>query len=577
MRYLVFFVVFAFIVISCKQKSSTEQIDLSFPIDSLEKDLVIPVCPEWVHNAIFYQVYPQTFYDSDADGIGDLSGIISKLDYIKSLGVNAIWLNPFYVSPFRDAGYDVSDYYQVAPRYGTNDDARLLFEEAKKIGLKVIVDFVPGHTSIDHPWFQQSAKCEKNKYSNWYIWTNKTWFKGMEKYNEKFIQGYSDRDGNYMINFFYHQPALNFGWGEPDSTQSWQLPVNHPDIMALRNEMKEIIRYWLKMGADGMRVDMAGSLVKNDNEQKIKEFWLDVRKMIDEEYPQAFFVSEWSHPTNAMNTGFHADFMHWFGGYDDLCQKEIERNQFSTGNSFFDGAGKGNITHFLDVFLSQYKSTRGKGYVCVPIGNHDLIRINNNGRDTKDLLIIKAFELTMPHVPFIYYGDEIGMRQLDNIQAKEGAYGTRAGARTPMQWNGNKNKGFSEASPEKLYLPVDSTLNAPNVEEQLLDSGSLMNEIKKLILLRRTEKALSAYANFLPLYAKENQYPFVYLRSDLQSKLLIVLNPSASQSHIEIDLLIQPDSYKLIAGDLIQIVPSGSKSKLLISGKSYSIIKLNNN
>jgi len=135
----------------------------------------IPKCPDWVHNAVFYQIYPQTYYDSNGDGIGDLNGIIQKLDYIKSLGVDAIWLNPFFESPFRDAGYDISDYYKVAPRYGTNEDAKRMFEEAHKRGLKIIFYWVISYTSIDHPWFKESAKQEPNKYSNWYIWTDNTW------------------------------------------------------------------------------------------------------------------------------------------------------------------------------------------------------------------------------------------------------------------------------------------------------------------------------------------------------------------------------------------------------------------
>ncbi len=314
----------------------------SFDAGNVSGMIVKPKGPEWMHHATFYQVYPQTFYDTNNDGIGDLKGIIQKLDYIKSLGVDAIWLNPFYVSPFKDAGYDVADYYKVAPRYGSNKDARKLFATAKAKGLRVIIDFVPGHTSVEHPWFKASSKPEKNKYSNWYIWTDGTWFDGMEKYKENFIQGYSERDGNFMTNFFWHQPALNFGWGNPDPKQPWQLAVDHPDVLALREEMKNILRFWLDLGCDGFRVDMAGSLVKKDPEQKIRFFWQDVRKFVDENYPQAFLVSEWGHPENAINAGFHADFMHWFDGFKDL---------FETENSFFRAAGNGTISKFLNVYL----------------------------------------------------------------------------------------------------------------------------------------------------------------------------------------------------------------------------------
>jgi glycosidase len=175
----------------------------------------IPPCPEWVHNAVFYQIYPQTFYDSNGDGIGDLQGIIEKLDYVKSLGVDGIWINPFFASPFYDAGYDISDYYQVAPRYGTNGDARRLFEAAHKQGLKVLFDFVASYTSIEHPWFKESCRQEKNKYSNWYIWTESTWEPAPEAFKDRFIQGYARRDGQFMRNFYWCQPALNFGFANP--------------------------------------------------------------------------------------------------------------------------------------------------------------------------------------------------------------------------------------------------------------------------------------------------------------------------------------------------------------------------
>ena len=142
---------------------------------------IIPNCPEWIHHAVVYQIYPQTFYDSDGDGIGDLNGISQKLNYLKALGVDVIWINPFFESPFRDAGYDISDYYRVAPRYGTNQDAKELFRHAHEKGLKVLFDYVISYTSMDHPWFKASCDPVPNKYTNWYVWTNNTWFPGMKK------------------------------------------------------------------------------------------------------------------------------------------------------------------------------------------------------------------------------------------------------------------------------------------------------------------------------------------------------------------------------------------------------------
>ena len=260
------------------------------------------------------------------------------------------------------------------------------------------------------------------------------------------------------------------------------------------------------------RVDMAGSLVKNDPEGRIKYFWQDIRSMLDTEYPQAFMVSEWSDPKEALNGGFHADFLHWVGEYNDLFQKEKARNPFANGNSFFDKEGKGDISRFLNMYVEQYAATKGKGYISLPIGNHDLIRINNNGRDQRDLDIIQVFNFTMPNIPFIYYGDEIGMRQLSGFPAKEGAYLQRAGARTPLQWSRGINDGFSKASPDKLYFPVDTTDNAPNVDDQQDNPLSLLNFTRKLAVLHKEQPALTNYAWFVPVYVRKDAYPFIFER-----------------------------------------------------------------
>ena len=290
-----------------------------------------PPGPEWIHNAVFYQIYPQIYYDTNGDGIGDLEGIIQKLDYVKSLGVDGIWINPFFESPFNDAGYDISDYYKVATRYGTNEDAKRLFEEAEKRGLKIIFDYVASYTSIEHPWFKKSAEQEPNEYSNWYIWNDNTWKNPPDAYKDAFIKGYSRRNGQFMRNFYWSQPALNYGFAKPE--MDWMLPPDHPDVLKMREEMKNVVRFWMDMGADGFRADMAGALVKNANisgndqffntrDNYTKNFWQEIRDMFDEKYPEAFMVSEWSGPEDALDNAFHADFFHWFAGYNDLTQKE---------------------------------------------------------------------------------------------------------------------------------------------------------------------------------------------------------------------------------------------------------------
>jgi len=546
-----------------------------------------PESPEWVKSAVFYQIYPQTYYDSNGDGIGDLQGIILKLDYIKSLGVDAIWLNPYFESPFCDAGYDISDYYKVAPRYGTNDDAKRLFDEAHKRGLKVIFDFVASYTSIESKWFQASARQDTNKFTNWYIWNDNTWLNPPKEYQDAFIKGYSRRNGQYMRNFYYCQPALNFGFALPDTNYKWQLPTNHPDVMALREEMKNVVRFWMNLGADGFRADMAGALAKtanvegneqffNTHEDATKKFWQEIRDMMRKEYPQSFMVSEWSYPKAALENCFHADFFHWFDGYNDLFQKESWRilNGYSQGHSYFDVEGKGNITHFLKNYLDQYTPTKDKGYICLPLGNHDNARLGNN-RSATDLEIIYAFGITFPGVPFLYYGNEIGMRQLPTSWPQvEGAYRPRNGARTPMQWSNGANLGFSTAKADKLYLPVDTAKNAPNVEAEEKDPSSLLNRTRKLIALKHSEPALANYAEFVPLYAKENTYPFVYARANGKDVVIVVLNPSSKEATATFDVNYTYSKTAVLSGKDLKFIKKDNIITVNVPGQTYSIVKL---
>ena len=352
----------------------TVMLSLAMSAQTITGKYDIPKVPEWARNAVFYQIYPQTFCDSDGDGIGDLKGIISKLDYVKSLGVDAIWFNPFFDSPFNDAGYDIRDYYKIAPRYGTNEDAKQLFEEVHKRGMHVIFDYVISYTAIDHPWFVASQRQEKNKYSNYYIWTETNWVDPPLEFAGQFVKGYGQRNGQFMRNFYWCQPALNFGFANPDPAQKWQLPTNHPDVMAMREDLKNVLRFWMDMGADGFRADMAGALVKtrrirgneqffNTNENETKLFWREIRRLLEKEYPQGFMVAEWSYPSDALDDCFHVDFFHWFKGYNDLFQKESWRilNGVSEGHSYFDAEGRGDVRELLRSYMDQYQKTVGKG------------------------------------------------------------------------------------------------------------------------------------------------------------------------------------------------------------------------
>jgi len=573
------------LVLGCCRFGLSQDTSVTIESADVTGNYTIPNCPGWLHQAVFYQIYPQTFYDTNGDGIGDLQGIIKKLDYVKSLGVDGIWINPFFESPFHDAGYDVSDYYKVAPRYGSNADAKRLFAEAKKRGLRILFDYVISYTSIEHPWFQESAKQDRNKYSNWYIWTDNTWINPPEAYKDAFIKGYSRRNGQFMRNFYWSQPALNFGFAKPEA--DWMLPVDHPDILELRKELKKVLRFWMDMGADGFRADMAGALVKNANitgndqfyttrDEATKQFWNEIRSILDKEYPDAFMVAEWSYPESALNGGgFHADFYHWFAGYNDLLQKESWRilNGYSEGHSFFDKQGEGDIAHFLAMYLDQYKKTCGRGYILLPLGNHDLSRLNIR-RSNQELEAIFAFSIAMPGVPFIYYGNEIGMRQLYGNPHVEGAYKPRAGARTPMQWTSGKNLGFSTAPAQRLYLPVDSAPDAPTVESQDRDPNSLLNRVRHLIGLKKSEPALAAYAEFVPVYAKPNTYPFIFARAAGDDIILALFNPADRDASAGFTLNIAAKTLKLLSGTESQIGIQGTHYTVQMAGQSYSLYKV---
>ena len=498
--------------------------------------------PEWLKKAVFYQIYPASFADSNGDGMGDLQGIVGHLDYLNTLGVNAIWINPCFCSSFHDGGYDVTDFCHVDPRFGTDADLDLLITEAHKRKIRVCLDIVAGHTSINHPWFRASAQAEPNQYSNYYIWTD-DWMRSADGYSME--AGIGDRNGCFLINYFSVQPALNYGFAKVDPRQPWQLPVTHPDVQKVREELKNIFRFYLERGVDGFRVDMACSLVKNDpGKKETIKLWREIREILDREYPEAILISEWSYAPQALKAGFHCDFMIHCGtpGYTTLFRNEGKRDIFRkfirerffepdgndyrtpNRNSYFDAEGKGSAKMFFDIYLKHWEQTRRRGFISLPSGNHDLPRISDF-RSEQELKTVFAFLLTMPGVPFIYYGDEIGMRNQKGLPGKEGGY-TRTQARTPMQWNHSKNLGFSTAEPGELYLPTDPSPDAPTVESQQKVSDSLWCCVQKLIALRLSSSALQACGKIKLLHC---DYPTVYLRSFGRERFLIALQPADAQ------------------------------------------------
>lgn len=503
-------------------------------------------------NSIIYNVYPTSFYDSNGDGIGDLPGIIEKLDYIKQFA-DIVWINPVFKSPFRDGGYDVQDYYQIDEKFGTFQDVIKLTEKAHAMGLKVLFDLVVGHTSDQHKWFVESSKHERNAYSDYYVWSD-------DVFNwcpYKHMTGNCERNGNYLINFFCFQPSLNFGFAK--KTQDWQNLYTDEICCKIHEEVIDIIKFYMRLGVDGFRVDLANSIVKDDEDGKCScEVWKKIFGRVREEYPEAIFVSEWGQPKYAVTNGdFDIDFIThcWFDGYNMLFRKEAGMNVIkSDGDSYFRKAGKGSAAHFFDYFLENMEAVKGKGYISVVSGNHDLPRIAM-GRDGEDLKTVFAFLLAMPTVPLIYYGDEIGM-PYSNLKTKDGGY-CRTGARTPMQWNGGKHAGFSDTDGE-TYLPVNENYTTVNCEEMEKDPCSLMNAVKAMVAAKR-----EFLADFTPDAAFELvnvDYPLVFKRTEGSKTFLCAVNPSERTYTVEV-----PADGKVIACGNVQV--NGTTAQM--GGVSY--------
>ena len=356
-------------------------------------------------------------------------------------------------------------------------------------------------------------KAEKNEYTDRYVWTDTIW---EEPQGMSSIKGISDRDGCCAVNFFSHQPALNYGFYK--CTRPWHQPMDAEGPKATLEELKNIMRFWLKMGCDGFRVDMAGSLVKHDeNSEGTIKLWQNVREFLDKEFPEAAMVSEWGEPDKSLRGGFHMDFLLHFGPshYNDLFRCE---------EPFFSDRGKGDAFEFVE----KYKETRAKagkdGLICIPSGNHDMDRLARSIKGD-NLKISFAFLLSMPGVPFIYYGDEIGMRYVEGLTSVEGGYG-RTGSRSPMQWDNSVNAGFSTAPKEKLYIKQDESGDRPNAAAQMSDDNSLYNEVKRLIKTRKEHSALLNRGGLEFVYAEKNTYPIAYLRTSEDEKILVVINPA---------------------------------------------------
>ncbi len=510
----------------------------------------------WLNDAIFYEIYPPSFFDANGDGIGDIAGMTAKLDYIRDSGFTAIWLNPWYDSPFRDGGYDITDFYSVAPRYGSNEDAKRFFEEAHRRGLRVILDMVIGHTAIEHEWFARSGELESNEYSDLYIWCPQLSYRGDRgEEDDYYVSGWSPR-GSFRANFFAVQPALNYGYNQV--RHDWEMPYTHPSCVRNREMVKDIMRFWMDLGCDGFRVDMAHSVVKRDpGFEKTSEFWREVRAMFEAEYPESVLVSEWFNPKVSLAAGFHIDF---FGG-------SIFRNDNwmsltpPTEKVVFAAKDHGDLACWVRDCRSLLAETDGVGHLGMFSGNHDVWRISWYS-GLRGIAVKMALLLTMPGCPFVYYGDEIGMRYLPGL-AKEGG-ASRTGSRTPMQWSAREpNLGFSTAEADRLYLPVDAAPDAPTVDAALRGENYLYNQVKVLAALRHAHPALQADGSLEFVHGADGRFPLAYWRSAGDERVLVVLNPTGRKLYFT-----PPTALKeLLAGDGAAL----SDGKIGLAAESFGV------
>ena len=451
--------------------------------------------PQWYRRSVFYEVMVRSFVDSNGDGSGDLGGLISKLDYLQWLGVDALWIPPIFSSPLRDGGYDVADYRTILPEFGTVEEFRELVTKAHERNMRVIIDLPLNHTSDQHEWFQQSRSDPDGPYGDFYVWSDtdqkypgiRIIFTDSEDSNWAFD---SERRQFYFHRFFSHQPDLNF------------------DNPAVVDAAFDIIRFWMDMGVDGFRLDAIPYLYESEGgtgegEPKTHEFLKAVRRMMDAEYPGRVVIAEanqWPAETvQFMGTAEEPECHMAFDFpvmprifYSLRSQSAAELNRvLSETTETPPGAGwavflRNHDELTLEMVSEEYRQAMYGWYAYDPrmrvnVGiRRRLAPLLDNSR--AELELAHALLFSLPGSPFLYYGDEIGMG--DNIWLPD-----RDASRTPMQWTPDRNAGFSTADPGKLYLPVVQSLvynyTLVNVESQLAQSRSLLHWVRNVIHVRK--------------------------------------------------------------------------------------------
>jgi glycosidase len=476
----------------------------------------------WYLDSVLYEVYPQSFKDSNGDGVGDLKGITQKLDYLQDLGVDALWLNPIFLSPFKDAGYDVADYRRIAPRYGTLPDLKRLLREAHKRNIRILLDLVFNHTSDQHPWFQASRQMKPNRYSKWYLWSKKNiggWW----------IHNDDGRHDLYFSEFHPTQVSLNLGFKHLPKAAG-NSPFD-PDIRRLHREFQDITAYWLDHGIGGFRCDVPGNIGHKGcgSDQRVLEiFWNGIRKVCDRYGDVPMIAEEWVYPQDAINRwGFNMVFS------QHVHELKLLLEAGKKGNGSF----KGDPGKFDAEFARQIAGIVPEHHSVVAFtGNHDSARISSHaGNDERLIRLYLVAMLTQNAVPKIYYGDEIGMINDLSAPWKEWSMG-RAGARTPMQWSAGANAGFSTATAFDLYLPVSKDWRKRNVEAQLGKQGSLLEETRRLIECRRAHPSLHAWGEKITLNARTDDPVYAYARRGDGETTIVILNFSSGRRTTNLNL-----------------------------------------
>ena len=497
---------------------------------------------DWYKDSIIYQLHVRTFYDSNGDGIGDFRGLQQRLDYLKDLGVNTIWLLPFYPSPLRDDGYDIADYCSVHSSYGVLEDFKSCLAAAHERGIRVIIELVLNHTSDQHPWFQEARSSRDNPKRDWYVWSDT-----------------DDRYRNARI-IFLDTELSNWAWDPISKSYYWHRFFSHqPDLNfdnpGVREVLWQVMKFWLETGVDGFRLDAVPYLVEREgtsceNLPETHEILRDLRRRLDEAYPGKMLLAEANQ--------WPADVCAYFGQGDEFHMAF----HFPLMPRMFMALKLEDRKPIIDI-LQRTPQIPDACQWCIFLRNHDELtlemvtdverdymydeyardkaaRINLGIRrrlaplvdnDRRRIELLHGLLMSLPGTPIIYYGDEIGMG--DNVYL-----GDRNGVRTPMQWNGHWNGGFSNADPEQLYSPLISNpvygYQAINVDSQLRSEHSLLSWMRKLIQVRRSSPVFSR--GTIEFLQPTNHRALAYVREFGNERVLVVNNLANSAQAVELDL-----------------------------------------